>query len=284
MKLSRRFFPVLIAICFIFIFLPKAFSFTDSQKQILKDLKTAEIIYLGERHDSQADHAAQLAIIQHLQASNPRIAIAFEMFQRPYQIYLDQYLAGKITENQLREKSEYDQRWGFDWEFYAPILRFARAKQLPAIALNTPTEITRKVAQGGLESLSTSEMTYIPPKSEINTDNEEYRQQILSVYQQHTGGKSQGFERFFLAQVLWDETMADAIAKFWQAHPHYQIVVLAGKGHIAYGYGIPSRVKRRLGDRIQQRSVLLGYDPQLWQKETSKPADYFWPHQNEASQ
>jgi uncharacterized iron-regulated protein len=279
MKFSRRFFPVLLAICLIFIFLPKAFSFTDSQKQILKDLKTAQIIYLGERHDSQADHAAQLAIIQHLQASNPRIAIAFEMFQRPYQIYLDQYLAGKITENELREKSEYDQRWGFDWEFYAPILRFARAKQLPAIAINTPTEITRKVAQEGLESLSTSEMTYIPPKSEINTDNEEYRQQILSVYQQHTGGKSQGFERFFLAQVLWDETMADAIAKFWQAHPGYQIVVLAGKGHIAYGYGIPSRVKRRLGDRIQQRSVLLGYDPQLWQKETSKPADYFWPHQ-----
>lgn len=164
MKFSRRFFPVFLALCLLFILLPQAWSFTNSQKQILADLKTAEIIYLGERHDSQADHQAQLAIIEYLQANNPQIAIAFEMFQRPYQIYLDQYLAGKISENQLREKSEYDQRWGFDWEFYAPILRLAKAKKLPAIALNTPTEITRKVAREGLESLSTSEMTYIPPK------------------------------------------------------------------------------------------------------------------------
>lgn len=280
MKFSRRFFPVFLALCLLFILLPRAWSFTNSQKQILADLKTAEIIYLGERHDSQADHQAQLAIIEYLQANNPQIAIAFEMFQRPYQIYLDQYLAGKISENQLREKSEYDQRWGFDWEFYAPILRLAKAQQLPAIALNTPTEITRKVAREGLESLSTSEMTYIPPKSEINQDNEEYRQQILAVYQQHTGGKSQGFDRFFLAQVLWDETMADAIAKFWQAHPEYQIIVLAGKGHIAYGYGIPSRVQRRLGDRVSQRSVFLGDAPQLSPTETKKPADYFWQGQN----
>ena len=207
MKFSRRFFPVFLALCLLFIFLPRAWSFTNSQKQILADLKTAEIIYLAERHDSQGDHQAQLAIIKYLQANNPQIAIAFEMFQRPYQIYLDQYLAGQISENQLREKSEYDQRWGFDWEFYAPILRLAKAKKLPAIALNTPTEITRKVAREGLESPSTSEMTYIPPKSEINQDNEEYRQLILAVYQQHTGGKSQGFDRFFLAQVLWDETM-----------------------------------------------------------------------------
>ncbi|MFM7788781.1 MAG: ChaN family lipoprotein, partial [Microcystis panniformis] len=121
---------------------------------------------------------------------------------------------------------------------------------------------------------------YIPPKSEIKQDNEEYRQQILAVYEQHTGGSSQGFDRFFLAQVLWDETMADAIAKFWQAHPEYQIIVLAGKGHIAYGYGIPSRVQRRLGDRVSQRSVFLGDAPQSSPAETKKPADYFWQGQN----
>jgi uncharacterized iron-regulated protein len=200
------------------------------------------------------------------------------MFQRPYQIYLDRFLAGKITESELKEKTEYEERWGFDWEFYAPILRFAQAQKLPLIALNTPTEITRKVAQEGLDSLSTSEMTYIPSKSEINTDNEEYRQRILAVYQQHTGGKSQGFEGFFLAQVLWDETMADAIAQFHQTHPQYQIIVLAGKGHIAYDYGIPDRVRRRLGNQIEQKTVLLGEDAQNWPRQANAVADYFWTH------
>lgn len=278
MKFSKYFLSLGIALCLILLLIPKGLGFTSTQMQILEDLRAAKIIYLGETHDSLEDHQAQLAIIQNLQAHNPRIAIALEMFQRPYQTYLDQFLAAKITESELREKTEYDQRWGFDWEFYAPILRFAQTKKLPLIALNTPTEITRKVAREGLDSLSTSEMTYIPPKSEISLDNEEYRQRILAVYQQHTGGKSQGFEGFFLAQVLWDETMADAIAKFSQTHPQTQIIVLAGKGHIVYGHGIPDRVRRRLGDKIVQRSVLLGDDGQSWPKKASPVADYFWTH------
>jgi uncharacterized iron-regulated protein len=278
MKFSKYFLSLGIALCLILLLIPKGVGFTSTQRQILEDLRAAKIIYLGETHDSLADHQAQLAIIQNLQAHNPRIAIALEMFQRPYQTYLDQFLAAKITEGELREKTEYDQRWGFDWEFYAPILRFAQTKKLPLIALNTPTEITRKVAREGLDSLFTSEMIYIPPKSEISLDNEEYRQRILAVYQQHTGGKSQGFEGFFLAQVLWDETMADAIAKFSQTHPQAQIIVLAGTGHIVYGHGIPDRVRRRLGDKIVQRSVLLGDDGQSWPKKAAPVADYFWTH------
>jgi uncharacterized iron-regulated protein len=56
--------------------------------------------------------------------------------------------------------------------------------------------------------------------------------------------------------------MAETIAQFQQRNPKHQIVVLAGLGHIIYGYGIPSRVERRLQNRSQnqkltQRSVLL---------------------------
>jgi uncharacterized iron-regulated protein len=270
-KLVPRF---LIGLFAIFLLVPAVWSLIPRQEKILDDLAGADIVYLGETHDSREDHKAQLEIIQRLHARDPRIAIAFEMFQRPFQDYLDEYITGSIDEERLFEKTEYDDRWGFDREFYAPILRFAREKKLPLIALNTPTEITRKVARGGLESLSPSEMTYIPPKAEIRTDNEVYRQKIRAVYERHTGGNSRGFENFFLAQVLWDETMAEAIADFYRQNPKVQIIVLAGEGHIVYGYGIPDRVKRRLGDRVQTRSVLLGYDEQLWQR--GKPADYYW--------
>ena len=39
------------------------------------------------------------------------------MFQRPDQSVLDQYIAGKITEEQLVEQSDYEERWGFPWEY-----------------------------------------------------------------------------------------------------------------------------------------------------------------------
>lgn len=184
--------------------------------EVLQQLAKANVIYLGETHDSPEDHQAQLEIIQELYRRNQKVAIAMEMFQRPYQDVLDRYLAGKITETQLIEQSEYEKRWGFSWEYYAPILDFAKEKKLPVLALNTPSEVTRKVARQGLASLTPAERRYIPPDVEIRTDNTEYRQMVQQAFQQHQvagHGSSANFERFFTAQVLWDETMADAIAK-----------------------------------------------------------------------
>jgi len=254
-----------------------------TQQQILQELIKANVVYLGETHNSPEDHKAQLEILQALHQQNPKIAIAMEMFQRPFQDVLDQYLAGKITEAQLVEQSEYDERWAFPWEYYAPILRLAKTNQLPVLALNTPTEVTRKVARSGLESLTTDERQYIPPFSEIRTDNADYRKMAQEVYEQHHQaghGNSTSFERFFTAQVLWDETMAETIAQFVKANPGYQVVVLAGKSHIVYGYGIPSRVARRLNNnQLVQRSVLLGVSQEAQSAGEKAIADYFWQHQ-----
>ncbi|MEG4944195.1 ChaN family lipoprotein [Microcoleus sp. F4-D5] len=255
---------------------------TYTNQEILQQLVKAKVVYLGETHDSAEDHQAQLAIIREMQRQNRKIAIALEMFQRPFQSAIDNYLAGKLTEEQLVEQTEYERRWRFPWEYYAPILRFSKENQLPVIALNTPSEVTRKVASQGLESLTAEEKKHIPPISEIRTDNAEYRQLLLEVYQQHQKaeqGNSKAFERFLQAQVLWDETMAEKIAEFVKANPDYQVVVLAGKGHIIYGYGIPSRVERRLGvGNVKVRSVLFDStdNPPL---SADKPiADFVWKH------
>lgn len=250
---------------------------------ILSALALADVVYLGETHDNPEDHQTQLEIIQKLASAHPKIAIAMEMFQRPYQGVLDRYLTGQVSEQELLEQSEYKQRWGFPWKYYAPILRLAKEKQLPVIALNTPTEVTRQVARAGLESLTAEQRQFIPPFSEIRTDNTEYRQLIVKAFQQHQTadhGSSADQSRFFLAQVLWDETMAAGIAKFLKANPDYQVVVLVGQGHIIYGYGIPSRVARRLKDnQLVQRSVLLS-TPADAPVNTDKPiADFIWQHQ-----
>ena len=229
------------------------------------DLSQAQVVYLGETHGSEADHQLQLAIATQLQQQNPKIAIALEMFQQPFQPVIDQYLAGEIDEDTLRQQTEYDQRWGFPWESYAPILRLARDRNLPVIALNLPSEVSRQVAAKGLQSLRPDQRQWIPPLDEIHLDdtdpiNQAYRQLLLTFYKDfHSGhGSARGFEQFFTAQVLWDETMAAGIADFVRHNPDHQVVVLTGQGHVAYGYGIPSRVARRIDTPdFQQRLVLL---------------------------
>ena len=255
---------------------------TYTNQEILQQLVKAKVVYLGETHDSAEDHQAQLKIVREMQRQNRKIAIAMEMFQRPFQSAIDNYLAGKLTDEQLVEQTEYDRRWRFPWESYAPILRFAKENQLPVLALNTPSEVTRKVASQGLESLTAEEKKHIPPISEIRTDNAEYRQLLLEVFQQHqkaAQGNSTAFERFLQAQVLWDETMAEKIAQFVKANPDYQVVVLAGKGHIIYGYGIPSRVERRLGvGNVKVRSVLFNSTENLPLSADRPIADFVWKH------
>jgi uncharacterized iron-regulated protein len=249
--------------------------FTPQQQGIITQLQTARVVYLGEIHDRESDRQQQLMMIEALFKYKPKVAIGMEMFQRPAQPILDRYLAGKITATELREQTEFDRRWGYKWESYELILRFAKANHLPIIALNTPTEITRKVAKQGLESLTGSDLQYIPPLAEIDRSNAKYREAILESYQGHmgmVGTASKSFDRFYNAQLLWDETMAERIANFAKQQPNYQIIVLAGQSHIIYGHGIPDRVYRRLGAKTTQKTILLSYDGDRQQN----LVDFFW--------
>ena len=235
-----------------------------STPEIVNQVMQDDVVYLGENHDRAKIHQQQLEIITQLQEkvadSEPKMAIAWEMFQRPFQPMLDRYLAGTISEQQLREQSEYDTRWGFDWEFYAPILRYAKDKQIPLIAMNTPEEITQKVAESGIENLEKFDYRYIPPAQDIDLSNAEYRQRLQDIYEQHVEagqGNSTDADNFFAAQVLWDETMAEAIALYHQQHPDSQIVVLVGKAHVMHDYAIPDRVARRIDNSDFTQSTLL---------------------------
>jgi uncharacterized iron-regulated protein len=250
---------------------------TESPAQVIARLATAQVVYLGEIHDRPADHAAQRAIIQALHTHRPRLIIAMEMFQRPAQPLLNAYLADKLTETQLKTRSEYQKRWGFPWEFYAPVLRFAQTNRLPVIALNTPSEVTRKVARQGLESLTWPERRFIPPLGAIALGPPAYRQRLLTIYESFHTGKtnSQSFDRFFQAQVLWDETMAERIADTAKRYPDALIIVLAGQGHIVYGEGIPDRVLRR-SPHLQQARILLNPEATLTTEPPANIADYFW--------
>src|SRR5262249_11935757 len=160
--------------------------------------------------------------------------------KRPFQGALDDYLAGKIDAEELVEKSEWEDRWGYSFELYRPILEFARAHQIPIIALNAPDEITSTVATKGFEGLSDDERASLP---DLDLSNEQHRELMREVFGGHHAHAHAGtFENFYAAQVIWDETMAYEIARALgeEGAPH-RVVVLAGDGHIRFGYGIPSR-------------------------------------------
>ncbi len=261
----------------------------ENNDEILEDLKSATFVYLGEIHNRPGDRTGQIEILAALQQEalrndRPKLAISLEMFQRPFQPLLDAYLAGEIDEETLVRESEYETRWSFPWESYAPILHFARANRIPVLAANTPTEILHKVARQGLESLDGDDFLYVPPRDEIRVDNDSYRAQLLGAFGRHgvTASTSDTFERFFAAQVTWDETMAEAIADFHRQNPDHRIVSISGLGHVSYGYGIPDRVKRRIpATEFQHRSVLFAPESRALPNAIANATDYVWRYDDE---
>ncbi len=203
-----------------------------------------KIVYVGEQHDQFAHHRVQLQVAEGLYRRHSKLAIGMEMFQRPSQQALDDYVGGLTTEREFLKASEYFDRWGMNYNLYKPILDFARKRRLPIIALNTPRELTRKVGRGGLDALSDAEKKWVPQQLDLS-DNE-YRERLKAVFDRHQGGGG-NFEYFYQAQVLWDETMAEGIDRFLRSHPDHQMLVIVGGGHLAFGSGIPKRAYRRNG-------------------------------------
>lgn len=224
-------------------------------KDIIPRLAASRVVYVGETHDRLEQHQTQLAIIRGLHALHPDLVVGMEYFQQPFQKALDDYVAGRIEEAQMLRRTEYFDRWGYDYRLYRPILRYARGQGIPLIALNLPAELTRKVHRAGMGGLSAAERAQLP--KDMDRSDERYIERLREVYKMHPGsGTTEDFQRFYDAQLLWDEGMAARAAKYLRAHPGTHMVVLTGTGHVIYGTGIPQRLQRRLP--VSASIVLMG--------------------------
>ncbi|NOZ26320.1 MAG: PDZ domain-containing protein [Nitrospirae bacterium] len=214
----------------------------------------ARVVFIGEMHTAYEHHVMQYEIIRRLYGAGGRLVIGMEMFQRPFQKYLDQYIRGDIDEKEFLRKTEYFGRWVFDYNLYRDILQFARANRIPVVALNVRKEIVKKVSRGGLGSLSEEEYASIP--QDMDMTNRRYREHLRKVFNMHDNNRERNFEYFVQSQILWDETMAHSIAGALKRYPDARMVVLAGNGHVQYSWGIPGRVERLTGERPV---VILNY-------------------------
>lgn len=200
------------------------------------------VLFVGEQHDSYAHHYNQLAVIIEMHKRYKHIAIGMEMFQKPFQKVLDNYIAGNISELEMLEQAEYFERWSFDYNLYKPILNYAKDNGIQIIALNVPTKITKKISSSGLDSLEMQEKEVIA--KDIDFSNEIYKERLRKIFEMHASKLN--FDYFYQAQLAWDETMAETAANFVSKSPDINLIVLAGNGHINHGYGIPDRFKRRV--------------------------------------
>ncbi len=229
---------------------------------LLRRVAEAPVILLGERHDRADHHRWQLHTLAGLYALNPDLAVGLEMLPRRLQPVLDRWVAGDLGEADFLKESDWRKVWGFDPQFYLPILHFARMHRLPMVALNVERSLIARTARDGWAVIPAAARegvgTPAPP-----TD--AYRARLteaLAAHDQpdrqsgHPGRPPEAAQRFIEAQTVWDRAMAERIADARRTTGR-AVVALLGEGHAGHRNGVPHQLAD-LG--IADSVVLLPWD------------------------
>jgi uncharacterized iron-regulated protein len=210
------------------------------EAELLDYLAHVRVVYVGEVHDSVEDHRVQLALLRGLyERAGGKLALGVEMLKRPYQARADAFVRGELDEASFRRV--WAESWGH-WELYAGLLRFAREKGVRLLALGAEAQLTEAVKSQGVAGPPPDLAARLP---EMDLDDPHHRAYLRAIFAAHGRGAAP-FDAFYRVQVLWDETMAETAARFLEREDDARLVVLAGAGHVRFGFGVPRRLFRRL--------------------------------------
>jgi hypothetical protein len=120
--------------------------FTDLDA-MFTDLAKADVVFVGEQHDSKSTHQLELAILEGVAARRPDAIVAMEMFERDVQEPFDHFQMGHTSEEDFLAVSRPWPRYATD---YKPLVDFAISKNWSVIASNVPRSLASVVEKGGL--------------------------------------------------------------------------------------------------------------------------------------
>lgn len=236
----------------------------EESKQLVEKIAGRGVVFWGERHDSYAQHLAQAFFLESLLERGYNVNLLLEMFSRDQQNILDKWNAGKLSEKEFLKQIKYFDVWGFDYRLYRPLflLREKYPGRITYRAANLRREITRKVARGGTDALSQEEWQELPPQPWVhNADYEaHWRNFFTQMFSSGMHSSVGSVENYLFAQKIWDETMAESVARSAKEQKKKEIIVLiAGEGHMVSG-GIPERWLAKAGDKDFARIEALAED------------------------
>lgn len=239
--------------------------------QLIERLKTADVIFLGEKHDNDAGHQFQLEVIQALQAAGCDLAIGMEQFERDVQGAVDDYLAGKLSEEDFLAASR---PWKNYPEHYRAIVEFAKANRLPILAGNLPRKLATAVSEG--KTLEPHQMAFAARGTSASKDR--YWDNFVRTMQGHMGADgNEMMIKFYASQCAKDDAMAEAITDHLVTNRHRprKVVQLCGHFHSDYGLGTVARVQSRLP---LMHSVVVTME--MIPEAGAKPAEKEWDRAN----
>jgi len=241
---------------------------------MLAELARVDVAFVGEQHNDPATHRIERAILEGLSRRRGNVIVAMEMFERDTQSSLDDYLAGRLSEEEFLNASRPWQNYRTD---YRPLIEFARAHGWKVIASNAPRRIASQVSKQGLDAARSFRSGPESERKLVAADfacpmDDYFKRFAEAMGKGHPGAHQKQpeekqsdkereekqratIERFYFAQCVKDETMAESIANAFgevasggqsNAQSGPLVVHFNGAFHSDYRLGTASRAIRRL--------------------------------------
>jgi uncharacterized iron-regulated protein len=235
---------------------------------LLLDLTRGDVVLVGEQHDDRNTHRLELALLEGLRRRRDDVVVSLEMFERDVQAPLDRFASGELTEEDFLASARPWPRYRTD---YKPLVDFAIAHEWPVVAANVPRPMASEVSKGGfamLDGRPDDERRWFAADRLCPTDDEYYRRFVAAMGDHPAGGapdeaaaEAQA-RNYYASQCLKDETMAESIARAYEAGTaggaQPVVVHFSGAFHSDFGLGTAARVRRRLPDR---RTIVISMLP-----------------------
>jgi uncharacterized iron-regulated protein len=214
--------------------------------EVLDDLAGVRVIYLGEYHTIQRHHELQQSILTDLAQRGKPLVLGLEQLESFQQSIVDRYNRGEINFSQLAEATQWSRRWS-SYEQYRAIIEAAQKFKIPILALNAKSETIRQVARsGGIDRMDRKLRVELP--AEMQLEDPVYRRLLTLQMMVHASANPERLRPMIEAQIARDEAMAATLCSFLKsdAGRGRSALVLCGAGHVAYGLGTASRVRKQL--------------------------------------
>jgi uncharacterized iron-regulated protein len=234
-----------------------------TEAELWTSLASARAVCVGEEHPNPHHHWAELTIVGTAaeKLAGKRLALGMEMVESPFQGVLDDWSAQRIDEAALLSRVGWEDRWGYPFALYRPILERARKGGMPIIALNASRDLVKAVARKGVDGLSPDEKAKLPPLVLDDAQHRAWFDKIMTAMEEgHGHGGADGPkdlnpDNIYAAQVVRDESMAEN-TRHWLGQGGDTMVIIAGNGHCHDSAIIRRLVRRGGGPAVSIRPII----------------------------
>ncbi|MCX6156294.1 MAG: ChaN family lipoprotein [Candidatus Kapabacteria bacterium] len=209
---------------------------TISVKEMAEITAKNDVNFFGEFHDDSLIHLLQFEYLKELYKTEPNVAVSVEMFERDVQNIINDYLSGKINEEEFLKNSR---PWPDYKKFYKPILELAKENKQALIAANIPRKfaaIYSNQGMSGIDTVNAADRKFIAREMVLRED--DYQKKFFETMidkkeklSDKTPNQINTLYLYFGAQCIKDETMAESIFDFLKQNSGKRVLHFNGDFH-----------------------------------------------------